>query len=126
MHFRFLGRLIGKALIENWQLEVSFAKSFLKHVLEKTLYIRDLEDLDPEYTKNLEWLLNNELNEDMGLDINFTYIQKIQGTNKNQIIELIENGSSKEVTEENKKEYIKTLCRRKMTDDVEKATVAFK
>ena len=35
LHFRMLGRLIGKAIIENWNIEVYFVKSFLKHILRK-------------------------------------------------------------------------------------------
>jgi len=69
-----LGRLIGKALIENWNLEVSFAKSFLKHILNQNLYVKDLEDLDPEYAKNLEWILNNQILEEDELGITFTYM----------------------------------------------------
>lgn len=56
-HFRMLGRLVAKAIIENWNLEVTFCKSFLKHMLNKELYIQDLEDIDQELTKNLEFLL---------------------------------------------------------------------
>jgi len=37
LHFRMLGRLIGKALIEKWNIEVYFVKSFLKHILRKSL-----------------------------------------------------------------------------------------
>jgi len=33
--FRMLGRLIAKALIEKWNIEVFFVKSFLKHILRK-------------------------------------------------------------------------------------------
>lgn len=66
-HFRFLGRLIGKALINNWTLEVSFAKSFLKHILDKPLYIGDMEDIDEELSKQLEWLLKNDIDEDLGI-----------------------------------------------------------
>lgn len=72
-HFRFLGRLIGKALIENWNLEVCFAKSFLKHILNQTLYVKDLEDLDPEFSRNLDWMLKNEIDEDDDMGVTFTY-----------------------------------------------------
>ena len=38
-HFRMLGRLIAKAIIEKWNIEVFFVKSFLKHILRKILAI---------------------------------------------------------------------------------------
>lgn len=34
-HFRMLGRLIAKAIIEKWNIEVFFVKSFLKLILSK-------------------------------------------------------------------------------------------
>lgn len=30
-------------------------------------------DIDPEYTENLQWLLDNEIKEEYDLDLNFTY-----------------------------------------------------
>jgi len=37
---------VAKALIENWYFEVSFAKSFLKHILGLPIYVEDIEDID--------------------------------------------------------------------------------
>lgn len=39
MHFRMLGRLIGKAIIEKWNIEVFFVKSFLKHILRNFIIL---------------------------------------------------------------------------------------
>ena len=36
-HFRFVGRMIAKCLIENWNFGVYFPKSFLKHILSKLI-----------------------------------------------------------------------------------------
>jgi hypothetical protein len=47
MHFRKLGVLVGKALVEGWNLEINFTRSFLKHLLGSTLYVEDLQDIDP-------------------------------------------------------------------------------
>lgn len=60
---------MGKALIEDWTLEINFTKSFLKHLLGNTIYVEDLFDIDPDTAKSLVWILDNEVNED--LDINF-------------------------------------------------------
>jgi len=38
-HFRILGRLIGKAIIEKWTIGVSFTNSFLKLILRKDIKI---------------------------------------------------------------------------------------
>lgn len=50
---------MAKALIENWNFEVSFAKSFLKHILGKPLYVQDIEELDESLANNLQWTLDN-------------------------------------------------------------------
>lgn len=34
-HFRYLGRLVGKSLIEKWIMDVDFTLSFIKHILSK-------------------------------------------------------------------------------------------
>ncbi|KRX06241.1 HECT-domain-containing protein [Pseudocohnilembus persalinus] len=121
-YFRYLGRLVGKALIQNWTIEVSFTKNFLKHILDKPLYIEDLEDVDEELMKQLQWTLQNNI--DSGIGVNFVENQEVMGDILN--IELEEDGANKEVTEENKKEYINKLCKKKMTDDIYKQTIEFK
>lgn len=55
---------MGKALLENWNLEVSFAKSFFKHVLGKPIYIEDMEDMDDEMKDSLVQLLNEDMKPD--------------------------------------------------------------
>ena len=78
--FRMLGRLVAKAIIENWNIEVYFVKSFLKHILrkqtiplvffikkiskiEKTLFVDDLEDIDAELYNSMKWILKNPIDE---------------------------------------------------------------
>ncbi|KRX10841.1 HECT-domain-containing protein [Pseudocohnilembus persalinus] len=120
MIFRILGRLIGKILHDGMEVEVSLTKSFLKHILKKDLYISDLEDIDPEQYNNLNWMLQNSVD---GLDMNFTtYVDEL-GVIKT--IELVENGSEIEVTEENKKEYVKAVAHYIMTDSIKEQTEAF-
>ena len=58
-----IGRLIAKCLIENWTLGVYFPKSFLKHILKRDLFLKDLEDIDGELARSLEWVLLNPIGE---------------------------------------------------------------
>lgn len=48
IHFRVVGRVVAYILLNKWQVEIDFTKSFLKHLLKKDLYISDLDDIDPE------------------------------------------------------------------------------
>ncbi len=60
-YFLYLGKIVGKALLENWNLDVNFSKCFLKHILRKNLNFKDLEDIDPELSRNLMWILENNI-----------------------------------------------------------------
>ena len=52
---------------------MNLAKSFLKHLLGTTLYIEDLEDIDPQTAKSLKWMLDNDIGYGDMLGLNFTY-----------------------------------------------------
>lgn len=51
--FRFVGRIMGKALMDNMMLDAYFTRSFYKHMLGHTLTIYDMKDLDPDYFKSI-------------------------------------------------------------------------
>ncbi len=74
--------------MENIPLEVDLNRSFLKHLLRKDIYIEDFADLDTEYFKHLNWILNNDVTD---LDLFFTITTNYFGIEK--VIELIPNGS---------------------------------
>ena len=58
-HFRMLGRLIAKSLIDDSVLmQASFTRSFMKHLVGKPIMIKDLQDIDPDLARNLEWILS--------------------------------------------------------------------
>ncbi|KAL4482579.1 hypothetical protein ABPG72_005822 [Tetrahymena utriculariae] len=137
-HFLFLGRLVGKSLVENWHFDINFCRSFLKHMLsnkyinqnnlnkkcftklEKNLYVKDLEDIDPELSRNLMWMLENDVDD---LMYDFSYVENILGCQRT--IDLIKDGQNVAVTEENKKQYVKKFCIVKMINNVEKQAKAF-
>lgn len=62
-YFRFCGRFVGKALIDGQQLSCYFTRSFYKHMLAVPLTLKDLEDVDPDYYKSLQYLLEHDVEE---------------------------------------------------------------
>ncbi|GAA5909949.1 uncharacterized protein JCM6883_003149 [Sporobolomyces salmoneus] len=60
-YFRFVGRIIGKALHDQRILEAYFSRSVYKHMLGKPVDHRDLASIDPEYFKSLTWMLENDI-----------------------------------------------------------------
>ncbi len=101
-------------------MDVNFTKSFLKHILDKEPAISDLEDYDADLAKNLQWMLENNVE-----DISATFTYETEIFSQRVIQELCEGGYEIEVTEENKKDYIKKVCEAKMTKEIQKQTQAF-
>ena len=42
-------------------LDAYFTRAFYKHILGQPLSISDMEDIDPTYYKNLNWILENDI-----------------------------------------------------------------
>uniref|UniRef100_A0A158P6V3 HECT-type E3 ubiquitin transferase n=1 Tax=Angiostrongylus cantonensis TaxID=6313 RepID=A0A158P6V3_ANGCA len=70
-YFKFVGRLIAKAIYDNKLLDCYFTRAFYKHILNLPVRYQDLESEDPAFYKSLEFLLNNPI-DDLGLDLNFS------------------------------------------------------
>ena len=61
--------MVGKALYDEFLLDAFFTRSFYKHMLGQNLSVYDMEDIDPEYFKNLTWILENDIS---SLGFNFS------------------------------------------------------
>ena len=60
-YFKFIGRIIGKALFDECLLECYFVKSLYKIMTGEPLNFYDLEDSDNEFFNNLKWCLENDV-----------------------------------------------------------------
>ena len=58
--FKFVGRVIGKAIFDGRLLDAYFARSLYRQLLGKPVDYRDVEWVDPEYYKSLCWILEND------------------------------------------------------------------
>lgn len=67
--FKFVGRVIGKAIYDGRLLDAYFARSLYRQLLGKPVDYRDVEWVDPEYYKSLCWILEND---PTVLDMNFS------------------------------------------------------
>lgn len=121
--FRFVGKIIGKALVDGVNLEVHFTRSFYKHILGQPVTVQDMEDLDPEIYKSLQQLLSIDLDSTDLFEDYFTYEEEHFGNMVTK--ELVPNGKSIRVTEANKADYVQRLCNMKMTDGIRAQIEAF-
>eukprot|EP00929_Paragymnodinium_shiwhaense_P022219 TRINITY_DN14246_c0_g1_i4.p1 TRINITY_DN14246_c0_g1~~TRINITY_DN14246_c0_g1_i4.p1 ORF type:complete len:4294 (+),score=1135.69 TRINITY_DN14246_c0_g1_i4:102-12983(+) len=120
--FRFIGRIIGKALFDGQHLEAYFSRSFYKHMLRRKVNTSDMEALDPDYYRNLRWMLDNSIEGVLG---HLTFTAESEEFGKVKTVELKPNGRSIPVTDENKREYVQLMCEHKMTKSVSKQINAF-
>lgn len=122
--FKFVGRIIGKALCDGYPLDLYFTRSFYKHILGQEVTYQDMEDLDVDFYKSLKSLMDINLDESELHEYYFAYEEEEFG--RHQLKELIPDGKTKRVTEENKIDYIKLLCHMKMTKNIQAQIDAFK
>ncbi len=69
LFFKFVGRIIGKAIYDGRLLDAYFARSLYRQILGKPVDYRDVEWVDPEYYNSLCWILEND---PTPLEMNFT------------------------------------------------------
>lgn len=114
--FKFVGRVIGKAIYDGRLLDAYFTRSFYKHILGKPVDYRDIEAIDPEYYKSLQWMLENDITDI--LDLNFSVDDEEFGETK--VVELKSGGVSIPVTEQNKHEYVRLVTEQRLTLSIQK------
>ena len=114
MFFKFIGRIIGKALYEGRALDCHFSRAVYKRILGKTVSIKDMETLDLQFYKSLLWMLENDISD----VITDSFSVETDNFGATKIVDLIENGRNIPVTEENKQEYVQHMIEYRMIESV--------
>uniref|UniRef100_A0A2P2M8T8 HECT-type E3 ubiquitin transferase n=1 Tax=Rhizophora mucronata TaxID=61149 RepID=A0A2P2M8T8_RHIMU len=120
-YFKFVGRVVAKALYDGQLLDVYFTRSFYKHILGVKVTYHDIEAVDPDYYKNLKWMLENDVSDI--LDLTFSMdadeekhilYEKTEVTD----YELKPGGRNIRVTEETKHEYVDLVADHILTNAI--------
>uniref|UniRef100_A0A5B6ZFI1 HECT-type E3 ubiquitin transferase n=1 Tax=Davidia involucrata TaxID=16924 RepID=A0A5B6ZFI1_DAVIN len=127
-YFKFVGRVVGKALFDGQLLDVHFTRSFYKHILGVKVTYHDIEAIDPDYFKNLKWMLENDISD--VLDLTFSIDadeEKLILYERTEVTdyELIPGGRNIRVTEENKHEYVDLVAEHRLTTAIRPQINAF-
>ncbi|XVF36563.1 hypothetical protein REPUB_Repub19eG0068300 [Reevesia pubescens] len=127
-YFKFVGRVVGKALFDGQLLDVHFTRSFYKHILGAKVTYHDIEAIDPDYFKNLKWMLENDISD--VLDLTFSIDadeEKLILYERTQVTdyELIPGGRNIKVTEENKHQYVDLVAEHRLTTAIRPQINAF-
>lgn len=113
--FKFVGRIIGKALYEGRVLDCHFSRAVYRRILGKPVSLKDMETLDLDYYRSLCWILENDIT-----DVTFeTFSVEVDRFGETEVIDLIENGRNIAVTEENKQEYVRLVVEHRLIKSVE-------
>ena len=111
-YFRFAGHVMGLALYHRQLIDINFTRSFYKHILGIPVDYSDVASVDPEYAKNLQWILDHDIS-DLGLDLSFSIETDAFGMM--QEVELKPGGKELLVSESNKAEYVQLVAELRMT-----------
>jgi E3 ubiquitin-protein ligase HUWE1 len=120
-YFKFVGRVVGKALWDGQLLDAHFTRSFYKHILGSDVTLRDMEALDNQYFRNLKLLLENPVTADMGL----YFIIDGDEFGKMRTFELKSGGRDIAVTEENKLEFVRLSIQFRLSVSIQKQIMEF-
>ncbi|KAJ4975986.1 hypothetical protein NE237_001092 [Protea cynaroides] len=120
-YFKFVGRVVAKALFDGQLLDVYFTRSFYKHILGVKVTYHDIEAVDPDYYKNLKWMLENDVSDIPDLTFSMDadeekhiLYEKTEVTD----YELIPGGRNIRVTEETKHEYVDLVAEHILTNAI--------
>ncbi|CAN0915763.1 E3 ubiquitin-protein ligase UPL1 [Linum grandiflorum] len=120
-YFRFVGRVVAKALFDGQLLDVYFTRSFYKHILGVKVTYHDIEAVDPDYYKNLKWMLENDVSDIPDLTFSMDPDEEKQILyEKNEVTdyELKPGGRNIRVTEETKHEYVDLVADHILTNAI--------
>uniref|UniRef100_UPI0037E96AF5 E3 ubiquitin-protein ligase HACE1 isoform X1 n=1 Tax=Semicossyphus pulcher TaxID=241346 RepID=UPI0037E96AF5 len=121
-YFRFAGQILGLALYHRQLVNIYFTRSFYKHILGIPVNYQDVASIDPEYAKNLQWILDNDIS-DLGLELTFSVETDVFGAMEE--VPLKPGGTSILVTQDNKAEYVQLVTELRMTRAIQPQINAF-
>lgn len=118
VYYRFLGRVMGRALMDRQLISGHMVQHLYKHILGWPVTFADLERVDVEYYNNLKQIVDlANSGEDLSmLSLDFTTTLEMLGLKEE--IELVPGGSKIELTNENYPEYLEACVKYHLLDRV--------
>ncbi|GMH25044.1 hypothetical protein Nepgr_026887 [Nepenthes gracilis] len=120
-YFKFAGRVVAKALFDGQLLDVYFTRSFYKHILGVKVTYHDIEAVDPDYYKNLKWMLENDVSDILDLTFSMDADEEkhiLYGKTEVTDYELKPGGRNMRVMEETKHEYVDLVADHILTNAI--------
>lgn len=120
-YFKFIGRVVGLGVFHRRFLDAFFVGALYKMMLHKKVVLQDMEGVDAEFYRSLQWIIDNDITD--VLELTFSAEDDKFG----QVVEvdLKPGGRDIEVTQENKHEYVELICEWKIHRRIEEQFKAF-
>eukprot|EP00522_Entomoneis_paludosa_P006427 CAMPEP_0172452508 /NCGR_PEP_ID=MMETSP1065-20121228/10146_1 /TAXON_ID=265537 /ORGANISM="Amphiprora paludosa, Strain CCMP125" /LENGTH=787 /DNA_ID=CAMNT_0013204573 /DNA_START=227 /DNA_END=2590 /DNA_ORIENTATION=- len=119
VYYRFLGRVMGKAMFDGQLVAGHMVPFIYKHMLGWPISFKDLKVYDEDYYSNLQQvkqLADTGEDVEMILCMDFTTTVDILGDK--QDVELVPGGADKPVTNDNYTEYFEACLKYRMMDRI--------
>eukprot|EP00842_Homolaphlyctis_polyrhiza_P001221 jgi/Hompol1/209/HPOL_005277-RA len=120
-YFKFIGRVVGLAIFHQRFLDAFFITSFYKMILHKKVTLKDMESVDADFHRSLQWTLDNSIE---GI-IDSTFTVEDERFGETITVELKPGGKDIQVTDENKAEYVQLMVEWRISRRVEEQCRAF-
>jgi hypothetical protein len=118
--YRFVGRMLARAVIEGVTLDAHMTRSLLKHLLGMPMRLKDLEEADEELYTSLQYVLDNDPEE-----LCLTFQAHVVNVDQVIPIDLIDNGRNIVVTVENRQDYVNRMVEHHLTSIVREQVTNF-
>jgi len=121
VYFKFIGRVVGLAIFHRRFLDSFFIGAFYKMILRKKVALQDMEGVDAEVFRNLQWTLDNDITD----AIYETFAVEDEVFGEKVTIDLKPGGRDVEVTNDNKKEWVELVTEWRIQKRVDEQFTAF-
>ncbi|CAD8144153.1 unnamed protein product [Paramecium octaurelia] len=113
--FYFIGQIFAIAISNKLKIFGNFPISFFKHIVGQKLSIFDIQYYDEEIYTNLNLIYNDNFSSNWGIYYSYTILNQGLPDDK----ELIPGGKDIEVTQQNKKDFLRKYCHEIMAKNIE-------
>ncbi|KAK3383979.1 hypothetical protein B0T24DRAFT_646110 [Lasiosphaeria ovina] len=122
-YFKFIGRVVGLAIFHRRFLDAFFIGALYKMVLGKSVVLADMEGVDADFHRSLQWMLDNDIS---GGILEQTFSTEDERFGVITVEDLIPNGRNVDVTNDNKKEYVDLMVKWRIEKRIAEQFQAFK
>lgn len=113
-YFKLAGKIVALSLLHNRNINAHLSMAFYRQILQQRIKLKDLEDFDHSLFESFESILN--IDDVKDLDLVFQIDDDVFGEFTS--IDLIENGSNIQVTNDNRMDYVSSYVNYKLRKSV--------